>query len=195
MRRRLIFGTIAVSVLCSGIAFGQAGRESHYAGQEQREIKSLSSDDISELRRGGGWGFAKAAELNGVPGPLHLLEMKDRIPLTPVQVTKVSVIYEDMRSRAIGQGKRLIELERRLERHFRTRAISDTQLRALLAEIAEVRGSLRYTHLAAHLAVSEFLTDTQITRYNELRGYAEGPRNGGSGRHGAPHGKRRHGPN
>lgn len=195
MRRRLMLGTIAVSALCSGIAFGQAGQGSHYAGQEQREIKSLSPDDISVLRRGGGWGFAKAAELNGVPGPLHLLEMKDRIPLTPAQVTKVSAIYEDMKARAVDRGGRLIELERELEGHFRTWAISDTRLRTLLAEIAEVRGDLRYTHLSAHLAVSEFLTKKQIARYNALRGYKSNSRDGGSAHHGAPHGKRHHGTN
>ncbi len=195
MRRRLMLGTIAVSALCGGIAFGQAGQGSHYAGQEQREIKSLSPDDIAELRRGGGWGFAKAAELNGVPGPLHLLEMKDRIPLTPAQITKVSAIYEDMKAGAVERGGRLIELERELEGEFRTRAISETRLRTLLAEIAEVRGDLRYTHLSAHLAVSAFLTEKQIARYNALRGYNANSRNGGSGHHGAPHGERHHGTN
>lgn len=192
MRRRLILGTIAVSILCSGTAFGQSGQGSDYAGQEQREIKSLSPEDISALRRGGGWGFAKAAELNGVPGPLHLLEMKDRIPLKPAQIDKVSAIYEAMRSRAISQGERLIELERRLEGQFRARTISGARLRALLAEIAEVRGDLRYTHLSAHLAVSAFLTETQIARYNALRGYTNSSRDGGSARDGS-HDRRHHG--
>lgn len=195
MRRRLMFGAFAVSILCSGIAFGQAGQGSRYAGQEHREIKSLSPDDIRELRRGAGWGFAKAAELNGVPGPLHLLELKDRIPLTAAQIGKVSAIYEDMRSRAIGQGERLIELERRLEGQFRTREISDRRLRTLLAEISEVRGDLRYTHLSAHIAVSKFLTEKQIARYNALRGYNGSSRDEGPGRHGSPHGKQHHGSN
>jgi len=194
MRRRLVLGTIAVSILCSGVAYSQTGQGSTYAGQEQREIKSLSPDDISELRRGGGWGFAKAAELNGVPGPLHLLELKDRIPLTPAQATKVSAIYESMRSGAVRQGERLIELERRLEGFFRTRAISGTRLRALLTEIAEVRGDLRYTHLSAHLAVSAFLTEKQVARYNTLRGYGNHSRSGASGRAG-PHDERHHGSN
>lgn len=189
MRRRLMLGTIAVSALCSGITFAQAEHESKYTGQEQREIKSLSREDIGELRRGGGWGFAKAAELNGVPGPAHLLELKDRIPLSAAQTAKVSAIYEDMKARAINHGDRLIELERQLENLFRTGAISDTRLRTLLGKIADVRGRLRYTHLVAHLAVSEFLTETQIARYNALRGYE------GSSRSGASHDKRHHGSN
>ena len=52
-------------VLSSGAAFGQQSHfTSPYTGQETRRIKSLSSEDIAELQRGGGWGLAKAAELN-----------------------------------------------------------------------------------------------------------------------------------
>ena len=49
-----------------------------YAGMQNRAVKSLSDNDIKELRRGGGWGLALAAELNGMPGPAHLLELKDQ---------------------------------------------------------------------------------------------------------------------
>ena len=54
---------------------GQGSKESYrspYAGQENRQIKSLSANDIQELKRGGGWGLAKAAELNGLPGPAQV---------------------------------------------------------------------------------------------------------------------------
>lgn len=193
MRRLMAVTAFILLTLSSGITFGQAEHGSKYAGQEQREIKSLSREDISELRRGGGWGFAKAAELNGVPGPAHLLELKDRIPLTTAQVTKVSAIYEDMKARAINQGDRLIEFERQLESFFRNRVDSDTRLRALLAEIADVRGRLRYTHLSTHLAVSEFLSETQIARYKALRGYEGNPSGGPPEGKDAPHGERHHG--
>ena len=69
-----------------------ASKHSHkskYVGQEKREIKSLSESDIEELENGKGWGFAKAAELNGVPGPIHLLEMKKEIRLSSEQIQKM----------------------------------------------------------------------------------------------------------
>lgn len=50
------------------------GLQSKFSRQGGRGIKSLSAADIAELRRGGGWGLAKAAKLNGLPGPVHLLE-------------------------------------------------------------------------------------------------------------------------
>ena len=65
------------------------GTHSPYAGLQERAIKSLSADDIEQLRHGRGWGLALPAELNGVPGPAHLLELQERIPLEPDQVADV----------------------------------------------------------------------------------------------------------
>ena len=86
-----------------------------YAGQETRPIKSLSPDDLAELKRGGGWGLAKSAELNGLPGPGHLLELKGRIPLTEDQVMAITAIFVDMRAAAIAEGERLIARDQALE--------------------------------------------------------------------------------
>jgi hypothetical protein len=46
-----------------------------YAGQQTRTIKALSDDEIAALRNGEGMGMAKAAELNGYPGPIHVLSL------------------------------------------------------------------------------------------------------------------------
>ena len=62
---------------------------SKYVGQEKRDIKSLSDEDIKELKAGAGWGLAKAAELNELPGPKHILEMKKEIELTFEQVLAI----------------------------------------------------------------------------------------------------------
>jgi Spy/CpxP family protein refolding chaperone len=150
----------------------QLAQVSNYAGQEKQSIKSLSPEDIAELRRGGGWGLAKAAELNGVPGPAHLLELKDQIPLDEAQVSALVEIFEQMKAQAIQQGERLIALERELENHFQNRSITDAKLRASLDAIAEARKELRYIHLATHLKTPDILSPEQIEKYNALRGYA-----------------------
>ncbi|MFP4125672.1 MAG: hypothetical protein ACLFU0_03385 [Alphaproteobacteria bacterium] len=148
---------------------------SPYAGQEARAIKSLSPDDIDELRRGGGWGLAKAAELNGVPGPAHLLELKDAIPLDPEQVARLEAIFDEMRTAAIAEGERLIAAEAALEAAFRDGTITEQTLRDLLAAIEASRSALRYIHLRTHLLTPELLSEAQIARYNALRGYAAAP--------------------
>lgn len=175
----MIKTTLVVSLCLLGMTAIQAENNAHtnhahmskYAGQEQREIKSLSPDDIDELRRGGGWGLAKAAELNGVPGPIHLLEMKDEIKLTDTQVTAITKLYEEMKAEAVELGEKYIVLEKELEGHFQQRSIDEATLRSSLDAIAEVRKELRYAHLAAHLKTPEILTPAQIEQYNNLRGY------------------------
>lgn len=145
---------------------------SQYVGQEHRAIKSLSEEDIKELQRGGGWGLAKVAELNGVPGPAHLLQMKDEIPLTPAQVKEIEALYETMNQQAIQFGTELIELERKLNTHFAERTITKDILHDLLEKIGRTRTRLRYVHLSTHLETPAILSPEQIARYNTLRGYA-----------------------
>lgn len=146
--------------------------KSKYIGQERREIKSLSSDDIKELRAGAGWGLAKAAELNGLPGPKHILEMKKEIELTAEQERTVVALYNDMHKEAIALGHKLIEYEKELNSRFAQRNIDEKVLDQLLTNISETYKSLRYTHLSAHLKTPGILTEAQIKKYNKLRGYS-----------------------
>ena len=60
----------------SGFAQDHHRHVSPYAGQEVRRIKSLSAERVADLLAGRGAGYAKAAELNGVPGPVHVLEVE-----------------------------------------------------------------------------------------------------------------------
>ena len=168
-------GILAAMSLATGGAAEAPATTSPYAGQESRPIKSLSAEDLAELRRGGGWGLARAAELNGMPGPAHLLELKDRIPLTAGQATAISAIFRDMRAAAIAEGNRLISREEALETAFRNGGVTDRSLQELLSEIGQARTALRYVHLAAHLKTLPLLTHDQIARYNVLRGYTGDP--------------------
>jgi Spy/CpxP family protein refolding chaperone len=142
---------------------------------QSRAIKSLSDSDIRELRRGGGWGLALSAELNGMPGPAHLLELKDQIPLTHEQVSKTQALFDDMRKAAIPAGERLIVAEAALEAAFAKGSVDEAALRLLLTEAESARTELRFIHLSQHYKTVQFLKPEQIKRYNMLRGYAEDP--------------------
>ena len=163
---------VASVTLCASPS-GEAAETgpSRYAGEEARPVKSLSPDDIAELRRGGGWGLARAAELNGMPGPAHLLELKDALALTPGQVEAITVIHERMREAAIAEGERFIEAERVLEDAFRSHSVTEASLETMLADIERSRARLRFIHLKAHLGTPELLTKRQIAQYSALRGY------------------------
>ena len=142
---------------------------------QNRASKSLSDKDIKELERGGGWGLALAAELNGMPGPAHLLELKEQVALTPDQVAKTQALLEDMRKAAIPTGKRLIAAEAALENAFAKGAVDEALLRRLLAQAEDARTELRFIHLSQHVKTVQYLQPEQIKRCNMLRGYAENP--------------------
>ena len=148
---------------------------SKYVGEEYRKIKSLSPDDVEELTKGGGWGLAKAAELNGIPGPAHILEMEDKINLTGEQKKKIQKIYNEMKDEAMALGKQLIRLEMELNIGFYNRNINQELLENYVREIEKVRAKLRIVHLSTHLQTPNILTNKQIILYNKLRGYSKDP--------------------
>ena len=163
---------ILILITLSTLSAADHSYKSKYAGEEKREIKSLSEADIEELKNGKGWGLAKAAELNGLPGPAHLLEMKEEIHLSAKQIRVIEDLYKKMKQEAIPLGLELIELERELNNHFSNRSITDELLGVLLERIAQVQKKLRYVHLSTHLKTPNILTPEQIALYNKLRGYS-----------------------
>jgi hypothetical protein len=144
---------------------------SPYAGEETREIKALSQEDVEELLRGGGWGLAKAAELNGIPGPSHILDMASELGLSAKQVERTRRIRDAMRRKAKVIGERFVAKEAELETRFRAGDIAEPELAARVSEIETLRATLRTTHLSAHIEMTHVLSAEQIGRYAALRGY------------------------
>jgi len=152
-------------------AIALADQPSPYLGQEQRELKALSPQDVEQYLEGKGMGFAKAAELNHFPGPLHVIELADKLQLTPQQKTQSEKIYGAMQSEARALGAALIEKERELDRLFSSGEIETVKLRLLIGEIGRLQANVRNAHLQAHLKQKAILTQVQIAAYDELRGY------------------------
>jgi hypothetical protein len=100
-------------IVLAGVAT-HATSTSPYVGQEKRTIKSLSATEVADLLAGKGLGFAKAAELNGYPGPSHVLELSSQLKLSDEQVAKTQIIFQRMEAEAKGLGARLVEAEREL---------------------------------------------------------------------------------
>jgi len=111
----MAFPNIALSQTHDG---SHRSTPSTYAGEETRLIKSLSEQDLEEIARGGGWGLARAAELNGVPGPTHLLELAAEIGLTEQQRSDIEVISAQMQADAITAGERFVAAEQALDTAF-----------------------------------------------------------------------------
>ena len=164
---RLLYLVLAVAII-SPIA---ASAASPYVGQTSRSIKSLSDEEVADYLSGNGMGLAKAAELNGYPGPAHVLELADQLALSPKQKERTEAIFERMQSQAKSVGKRLIDEERKLEELFASKTISSPLLHQTLGSIASLRAEVREIHLQAHLDEAQILSQAQTTKYWHLRGY------------------------
>lgn len=158
---------LAVASLCSI----DVQAESPYAGQETRDIKALSAERIEGYLSGAGMGYAKAAELNGYPGPKHVLELADKLNLSDAQRIQTEQLFESMRERAAVLGKQFVEAERRLDQAFASGEIDGEHLTHLLQQAAYLESEIRYAHLSAHLKQVDILDQTQRALYAQLRGY------------------------
>ncbi|MBZ0114883.1 MAG: hypothetical protein K8J08_20650 [Thermoanaerobaculia bacterium] len=147
--------------------------ESTYGGLENREIKALSEEQVAGYLGGKGMGMALPGELNGYPGPMHVLELADSLELSSSQRAAVERAFEAMQSQAIALGKSIVAAETRLDAEFATGTIGPDQLQTTSEEIGLLQGQLRAVHLLAHLETKALLTDAQVEKYGELRGYNE----------------------
>ena len=152
---------------------------SPYAGQEIRGIKALSQEDIEGLLSGAGTpfgGMAKPAELNGYPGPRHVLDAVEagEFELTRGQKEQIDALYEEMRSEAIELGEKIIDKEKVIDEAFVNGTITEDLLQEKVLESASLYGQLRIVHLKYHLSMVDILTPQQVAQYNELRGYTSG---------------------
>ena len=174
---------VRLFILICGVALwtstaGQLQAQAHshdhmspYSGFMDREIKALSPEEMAGLLDGEGLGMALPAELNGFPGPMHVLEMRDMLGLTDEQKSEIQSVFDDMQSRARALGRDIVELERELDIGFAEGTITETRMIELLEAIGEKRAHLRAAHLRAHLEVTPLLTESQRQHYSRARGY------------------------
>jgi Spy/CpxP family protein refolding chaperone len=161
---------LLVLLVVPSLASAQEHR-SPYAGEEQREIKALSPDEVRGYLAGEGLGLAKAAEINGYPGPLHVLQLAEQLHLTEAEKADTEQVRDVMRRDATRLGKLIVDKERELDNSFAGGKIDESQLRSLVGVISNLQGELRTVHLRAHLEMIRVLTPEQIQRYAALRGY------------------------
>lgn len=161
-----------VLVACAGLV--HADQDSPYSGQQQRDIKALSQQEVTSYRNGEGMGMARAAELNHYPGPKHVLQLSRELDLNEMQLNKTNTLFESMQSRASALGHDLIAAEIELDRAFSEQTVNDKNLNQILQQIGQIQAQIRYVHLQAHLEQRNILEPEQVEYYDRLRGYGSG---------------------
>jgi hypothetical protein len=183
MNHSLLFAS-TLAILLPGLAGAQ---HAGYAGQEQRTIKSLSAEETQQYLLGAGMGYARVAELNHYPGPMHVLELEQPLALTAVQRAATQQLMDTHKAEARTIGARLIAAEQKLDRLFADSAITQAMLSQQVQTVAALRGEYRLSHLETHRRMHALLSPHQVMQYDQLRGYAGGNANSPQPRHNAPH--------
>ncbi|HEV8131187.1 MAG TPA: periplasmic heavy metal sensor [Acidobacteriota bacterium] len=167
---------ISMLIICAAACIPVLAQASHapYAGQQTRQIKALSSEEIQEYLQGQGMGLAKAAELNHYPGPKHVLELASKLRLSQEQVAATRRIYDKMHGEAAHLGGQIVDEEKQLDRLFSSGRICRNDMEAAVSKIARLQGELRAVHLGAHLEMKQQLSSDQRRKYEQLRGYQSG---------------------
>jgi hypothetical protein len=173
MRRTIVI----LGLAATGSAFAQhAGHHQPqpigYAGMHTRDIKALSPEQVADLREGRGMGASLPAELNGAPGPMHVLELLQQLKVTPEQRVALERVTADMKASAQHLGAQVIAEELELDKGFKAGAIDEKGIAGATARIAALQGQLRAVHLVAHLTTKKLLSEEQVLAYNQARGYA-----------------------
>lgn len=169
--RRWLGVTPIIATVFITQALAATNEHGPYAGWQHRDIKALSRQQVDDLLNGRGMSLALAAELNGFPGPKHVLEHAVALQLEPAQLSHTRTLMRRMKAEATSLGREIVDLEASLDRFFATSTVDEKELARILRHIATARGNLRLVHLKYHLAMRALLSKSQITKYRRLRGY------------------------
>ncbi len=142
-----------------------------YAGQQTRSIKALSPQQTQEWIEGRGMTLALAAELNGYPGPMHVLELRRPLRLSDAQQRATEELLQMHKAEVRRLGVELVDTERKLDTAFANKSITPELLANTTRRIGELQAQIRDSHLQTHLKQTALLSNEQIASYASLRGY------------------------
>jgi Spy/CpxP family protein refolding chaperone len=137
---------------------GTKGAPPHAAEACEREFEQVVAD-------GRGFGMAFAADRHGYPGPLHVLELAERLGLTVEQQTRVRALMDGMFAESRPKGAALLAAERRLTGLFASGRPDDAAVRTAVADTERLRAELRLLHLTTHVKTRDLLTAEQRRLY------------------------------
>ena len=192
---KLAAAALTVGVITSGVGL-RAGWAQHgmpppgAGGPPPHMLAEMCASAFEKnIGEGRGFGMAFVADQQGYPGPLHVLELKDRLKLTPEQEARAQALLAAMFAESRPKSERLLEAERKLGSVFTEGKADEASIRAAVAEVERARSDVRLVHLMFHLKTRDLLTDEQRRLYHEARWSGHrpmGPHGGGSPGAGSP---------
>lgn len=130
---------------------------------------ALSAEAVAQLLNGDGMGLARPAEMNGYPGPKHLLERATELGLTTEQQKQLAAVRQQVLDRARPLGHSIVNAERALDTAFKAGTLTEAELLKQVQAIGALQAELRVVHLQAHLLAKPILTPEQVRKYYAQR--------------------------
>ena len=173
MKRAATVAALAVVLVIAGSGAADAQHGAAHAGAEAGPhhmlVQTYEKAFEQNIAAGRGFGMAFAADQNGYPGPLHVLELKDRLKLTAGQEAKIQTMLAAMFAESKPKSSRLLESEAKLRHLFAAGRADEVAVTAAVAEVEKARSEVRLVHLLFHLKTREVITDEQRRLYHDAR--------------------------
>jgi Spy/CpxP family protein refolding chaperone len=162
----LILAVVPASAPAQHAAHQHAGGA---PSEGHRRAQACLDEFDAVVQEGRGFGMAFAADQQGYPGPMHVLELKERLGLSAEQETRVRGVMEAMFAESRPKSARLLDAEARLRALFARGGADEAAVRAAVADVERARAEVRVVHLLAHLKTHALLTEEQRQVYHQAR--------------------------
>lgn len=175
VRGFVIAGAAVAALAFVGTATAQQGHDAgghqgaRQSGGAHQAVQQWMEEFDRVIATGRGAGLAFAADQNGYPGPLHVLELADRLALTPRQRTRAQALLDAMFAESKPKSQHLLAAERRLRELFASGRADEASVRTSVAEVERALSEVRLAHLLTHLKTRDLLTEEQRRLYHEAR--------------------------
>src|SRR4029453_1750399 len=156
--------SFALTAWLAGVAFAQGsphhGPHGATGGTPHHTLAQTCDGAFEEnVRDGRGFGMAFVADQQGYPGPLHVLELKDRLRLSRDQEAKAQALLTAMFAESRPKSTLLLNAEARRGQLFAAGRPDEAAVRKAVGEVEMARADVRLVHLTFHLKMRDALTD------------------------------------
>ena len=165
-------GVIAIAAVVTmaaaqpGYGAGAHGGRGH---SDYRAVDRWLKEFDQVVGEGRGFGLAFAADQHGYPGPMHVLELKDRLRLTGDQEQAMHRLMDVMFAESRPAASRLLASGQRLRTLFAAGSANEAAVRAAATDVERTRTEVRLIHLLAHLKTRDLLSVEQRRLYHSAR--------------------------
>jgi len=139
---------------------------------KQSPVKTLTYEQYDALLKGDDlYNMALAGTLNHYPLPDKVIKYKKELDLSPIQVSKITTLSNNLHRKKIQMGGVIITNERTLDSLFRTHKLDDGTIIFYSNRYGLYQGELRNAILQACYETAKLLSPAQVKQLETLENH------------------------